>query len=196
MDPALAGLIEAVALDALKILGPAIVAAVATYKATKVQYELKLKELERSQSFKARENLLEHYRQQKSRVDEVYNSLSNTLGQILGMASSASLESASKIDDFTSTMVGVADMYVGMAPFDIRMTLRDMASLNLTQEEEYRKLESYLDQASRLDVTREFEQLKNNIYTLLEIYGFLGRCNHLMLEKQIHSLFEGYVEHA
>jgi hypothetical protein len=46
MDPASAELIKIVATDAIKILGPAIIAAVATYYATKAQYDAKLLEVD------------------------------------------------------------------------------------------------------------------------------------------------------
>lgn len=193
MDPVTASLIEAVLLDALKILGPAVVAALATYKATSSQYRFKIKEIERSQVFKARENLLEHYKSQKLRIDDSYSSLSNDLGQILGMAASVSDGGEQEIEGIAGSFTGMSDMYVGIAPFDIRTTLRDMESLNLNETDEYRKLKSYLSMALELNATRKFEPLKANIYSLLEIYGFLQRCNHFILEHQIHSLFEEYV---
>lgn len=196
MDTVLASLLETTIIEALKILGPAIVAALATYKATKIQYDLKLKEIDKAQGFKARENLVEHYKNQKSRVDEGYQSLSNLLGQALGMAVGALNEDDDEIDDISATMVGVADMYIGMAPFDLETTLRDMKAVDLADTSEYEKLESYVKPASELNATRNLGVLKSNIYLLLEVYAFMGRCNQMMLEKQIHSLFEGYVEDA
>ncbi len=171
MDPVLAELIKAVLLDAVKIIGPALIASIATYKVTKIQYDLKLKELESSQSFKAREALLEHYKYQKGKINEGYNSLTSLFAQILGFAIENN-DNKEEIDDLVSAGVGASDMYIGMAPFDIQIALRDMEANNLSDIAEYKKLASYEKKSKELKITRNIEELKDTIYLLIEVYSF------------------------
>jgi hypothetical protein len=170
-------------------LGPAIIAALATYKATKAQYESKIRELDKNQSFKAREALLQHYKEQKSNVDSGYVALSETIASILGFISSEQ----NNIDEQAETVVGIADMYIGLAPFDTEKTLRDMKVLKLGQTVEFEKLNSYLQPAKDLKVTKGLNETKSNIYFLLKLYAYLGRCNQMLLEKQTEELFGTYV---
>jgi len=182
MDPILAELIKAVLLDVVKIIGPALIASIATYKVTKIQYDLKLKELKSSQSFKAKETLLEH-------------SLTSSLAQILGFAFENN-DNKEEIDDLVSAGVSASDMYISMAPFDIKITLRDMEASNLSDIAEYEKLISYEEKSKKLKITRNISELKDTIYLLIEVYSFLGRCNQIMLENQIQNLFQGYLKSA
>ncbi|MFL0804253.1 MAG: hypothetical protein K6L81_11085 [Agarilytica sp.] len=194
MDPVLADLIQSVSSDALKILGPAIIAALATYKATKAQYELKIREMEESHGFKAREALLQHYKDQKSKVDEGYNTISETIAGSLGMVTGTGEDSS--FSEMAETIIGISDMYVGIAQFDIETTLRDMVTANVSDSSEYTKLESYLDPAKNLKTTRNVTEFKKNTYFLLDLYSFLGRCNQMLLEIQTKKLFSGYVKTA
>ena len=55
MSLELLNLIQIVSLEAIKISGPAVIAAYATYRATAIQFESKLKELDKTNEFHARD---------------------------------------------------------------------------------------------------------------------------------------------
>ena len=50
--------IQTVSFEAIKILGPAVIAAYATYRATAIQFESKLKELDNANEFHARDRIV------------------------------------------------------------------------------------------------------------------------------------------
>ena len=54
MPSELLNLIQTVSTEAIKILGSAVIAAFATYRATAIQFESKLKELDKANEFHAR----------------------------------------------------------------------------------------------------------------------------------------------
>ena len=58
MPSELLNLIQTVSLEAIKILGPAVIAAYATYRATAIQFESKLKELDKTNEFHARDRIV------------------------------------------------------------------------------------------------------------------------------------------
>jgi len=59
MDAATIELIKLIATDAIKIIGPAVIAAVATYKTAKSQFENKLVEIKHSNELEARKSLFD-----------------------------------------------------------------------------------------------------------------------------------------
>lgn len=58
MPSELLNLIQSVSLEAIKISGPAVIAAYATYRATAIQFESKLTELDKTNEFHARDRII------------------------------------------------------------------------------------------------------------------------------------------
>ena len=58
MPSELLNLIQTDSIEAIKILGPAVIAAYATYRATAIQFESKLKELDKTNEFHASDRFL------------------------------------------------------------------------------------------------------------------------------------------
>ena len=58
MPSELLNLIQTVSIEAIKILGPAVISAYATYRATAIQIESKLKELDKANEFHARDQIV------------------------------------------------------------------------------------------------------------------------------------------
>ncbi|MDZ7661397.1 hypothetical protein [Thiohalophilus sp.] len=194
MDAEVVRLIETVSLDAIKILGPAIIAAFATYKATKIQYEIKLQEITKGHEFKAREHLFDYYKERQAKLSMSHEELNRALSQLLGMSAASSDydegDSTSKIVDSFS---GISGLYTELAPFEIEATLKDFESKGLSEAIEYIKLQSYTDRLRDLQEPINYYSIKDNVFLLLEVYSFLERCNQILLETQIERLFSEYV---
>lgn len=58
MPSELLNLIQSISLEAIKISGPAAIAAYATYRATAIQFESKLNELDKTNEFHARDRFI------------------------------------------------------------------------------------------------------------------------------------------
>ena len=58
MPSELLNLIQFISLEAIKISGPAAIAAYATYRATAIQFESKLRELDKTNEFYARDRIV------------------------------------------------------------------------------------------------------------------------------------------
>jgi len=194
VDIALADLIKSISLEAIKIIGPASVAAYATYKATKVQYELKLKEIEQNQRFSAKQVLFDYYKNRQTKISESYNQLSSTLGTAMG---AAAIEEHRKEGDAPSKVIAVVDIvnsYVALAPFDVSITARDYKLNNMESSEEFQKLTEYSKKVDSLETSTEFDIVRANVLLLLELYSFLERCNQALMERQMEKLFSKYCE--
>ena len=197
MDPLIADLIKTISLESIKILGPAVIAAYATYRATKTQYEIKLQELTKSHEFKARENLFDYYKNRQQKLSKSHEELNNTLGQILGMAATVDDEMESKsIDNLQSSYMSIAKLYAGLIPSEIDTTLADLEKKGLSNTPEYKKLAGFREIIKNIRENIGFEQLKENIFIMLEIYSFLERGNQLLLARQIEGVFSKYIDGA
>ncbi len=194
MDPEIANLIKTISIDAIKILGPAIIAAFATYKATKMQYEIRLAELTKGHEFKAREHLFDYYKDRQIKLSKSHEELNNALGQLLGMAAaSQEHDEEDSINEMVDSFSGISNLYAELAPFEINTVLRDFESKDLNSTDEYTKLKSYIGKLEDIQDQRTYSNVKNNVYILLEVYSFLERCNQMLLEAQIKRIFSKYV---
>ena len=199
MDPNLIDLAKTVSLEAIKILGPAVVAAFTGYWAARLQFVSRLKELERSHEFNARQHLFDYYKNRQAKLEEGHKALSEGLGRVLGVSAAAQLHGESgDFSKIVSAFTGMVDVYLGIVPFDIDLTRRDMKAKGLDAMEEFQRLTEYRETSSKLKPAsgKGLEVIQANVYILLEIYSFLVRCNQLLLEQQIEGLFSKYMKIA
>lgn len=199
MDPNLIDLAKTISLEAIKVLGPAIIAGFTGYWAARLQYVGKLKELEKTHEFNARRQLFDYYKQRQVKLSEGYKELSNGLGQVIGYSASAeTMKDNVDLSKIVNAYTGMVDVYLGIVPFDIEITLRDMKAKSIDGTDEYQKLSEYRETSSKLKPIsgKGIQEIQTNVHALLEIYSFLERCNQLLLERQIEGIFSKYVNKA
>lgn len=93
------------------------------------------------------------------------------------------------IETFNSAM----QLYIGTAPFEINLVLRDMKARKLDDIEEFTELESKKKHLMNPTTGNDFVALKATIFTLIDVYGVLERCNQLLLQREMDTLFSKYV---
>jgi|GEM_PF-2529823 len=194
MDPVLAELLNSIGLEAIKIVGPAAIAALAAYKAASLQFKATLAQLREANEFSARQHLFDYYKERQKRLLESHNELTTSLGQVLGVNAAVreddlDFSGQKMIDSFDA----IARLYLGAAPFEISLTVRDMKAKGLDDLEEYVELESTKHALGGLELGEDFDSKRNVVISLLGVYGQLERCNQLLLEKEMDSLFSKYV---
>ncbi|MFT7110934.1 MAG: hypothetical protein ACI843_002611 [Psychrobacter glaciei] len=194
MDHEIAKLIAEVVMEATKIIGPAIIASIATYKVTVSQSNQKLAELEKENSFKAKEHLLKYYQSQQESIEKAQGDLSHGLGQVLGFTVGVGEVGSddSELLNARRAFIGMMRMYINLLPFVITSQLNDLESLNLGKSNEYIKLKAYQSIANDIEYSEEQNELNSTIHFMLEIYSFLARCNNFVLENKIVQLFGRY----
>lgn len=197
MDPVLAELIKSIGVEAIKIVGPATVAAFAAYKAASLQFKATLTQLREANEFAARQYLFDYYKERQNRLSESHNELTTSLGQVLGVNAAAREDVFdANIQKMIDTFDSIARLHLDAAPFEISLTVRDMKSKGLDDLEEYLELQSTKQTIEGLVVAEDFNSKKAVVISLLKVYGQLERCNQLLLEKEMDSLFSKYVSRA
>lgn len=189
MDPVLAELIS----EGVKILGPALIAGCAAYFAASLQFKATLAQIREANEFAARQHLFDYYKDKQKQLSESYNELSNTLGQVLGVnAAVLKDEGDESIQNMVSGFDSIAQLHLDAASFEISLALRDMRSKKLEGLEEFERLASRKQSLDGLHLGDDFESKKATVLSLLELYGWLKRCNQLLLEKEMDLLFSKY----
>lgn len=194
MDAATVELIQTVATDAIKILGPAIIAAFATYKATQAQFEIKLQELEKAHEFGAREHLFRYYKDRQIQLSKEYEQLNHSLGNTLGYATGYVTGAEEEQSEFLATLAEYVEMYSKITPTEIDTTARDMEQNGLKETDDYKKLVAYVEPLRHLDSGKTLQALRKNIFAITDAYHFLQHCNQLLLQKQMTKVFTKYTE--
>jgi len=191
MDPNVVEAISSVSTEAIKILGPAIITGLVGLKIGKHQLELKLKEIEKNNSFKAREHLFKYYKDWQETIKGKYDELTTALGTITGMAAAVKGHEETGI---TPVMYKFFNYYVKSVPHDVNLTIRDFEPYKEHYNLEYELLEHYKIKVGALSATEDVSELIESVTDLLEIYGHLNRCAHLLVEKQAKLALQPYLE--
>jgi len=192
VEPTIFELIKDITPDAIKILGPAIITAIVAYKISKAQSELKLKEIEKTQQFKAREHLFIYYKERQKQLAQDFAKLSDSLEHDLGLVAGLTDTRADENSELIKTMAQYTQMYSAIMPIEIDITVRDMEKNGLTGIPDFEKLQSYQDKISHLATEKTFQTLQKNILIILEAYRFLQLCNQQLLQKQMEKTFHNY----
>lgn len=185
MSPEAITAFQEVAVEAIKILGPAFF----TYLAASSQFRSKLEELERTQGFRSREHLFAYYKSRQRKLAKGYEELGEGIGKVLGFASAAADVPDAKMNETIESFKVLVRVHTVVAPFELEMALRDLKAADLAGLDEFKKLSGYRDAAANLQIGTTIDHLRELVVKLMEIYGLLERCNQAVLEKRIESLF-------
>lgn len=190
MDPATIELIK----DAIKILGPATIAALATYMAAKSQFELRLKEIEKGHQFRAREHLFRYYKDRQTQLSHDYTKLIKSLEEDLGYVAGYTKTGVVEDSGIIKTMANYIEMRSSVTLMEIDITMRDMDKNDLDVTPEYERLKSCKDKISNLAKDTNFPTLQKNMLTLVEANRILQFCNQMLMQRQMEKMFLKYME--
>ena len=174
--------------DAIKILGPAIITGLVAYKAGKLQLELKIKELYKSNEFKAREKIFEFH---KSKLDEnssAMSALSSGLGQVAGMTL-ADRENEMKFNGFVNGLINVNLLSL---PHEFLNVEQEFEKYNNEFHEEKKHIGELKIRLGEIKKPESPEDALYAINELIIIYGYLGRCIRSLIEKEALNIFKPY----
>jgi hypothetical protein len=187
-------LIETVSLEAIKILGPAIVAAYAAYKVASVQLNVRLLELDKTNQFKARESIFAHLKERLLHIDQQTEKLNADIAQMIGFATGYKAgDPSSEGSDFVALMGGLMHSAAKQAPLEITILLNDMRTAGLTSSEEFRALTERQKSLVLFSRSPSYEEMKSNAFWLLETYNLLGGCTRMLIQKQMERVYEPYL---
>ena len=195
MSTELISAVQSIAIDAIKILGPATIAAYATYRASKFQFEARLVELKEENEFAARSVLFDCYKDRHRQLRKAHAKLGKSLGENVGLIAGLSGGGQDRDYEHFVRLFGESlQTYFEIAPVEIAITLRDMERKELTDTEEFHSLKKYEQIDQHIGDEDIYEGVKSNCLTYLKIYEFLQMANQLVLTHEMDRVFEKYTK--
>jgi len=192
MEPELYKLTLEVVSDAIKILGPAIITGFIAYKTGRSQHELKLKELDKTNEYKAREKIFDFHKGKLEENKAVMANLGNELGQYAGMTA-ADLEDDSKMSQFVR---GQLSSYIDNLPFEISHIKKEMELYPGKFDQEEKRMKEIEGSVQKLKKPTNSNEVLDVIRELYRIYGFLGHCIRMLIEFEAGNIFDPYLKNA
>jgi hypothetical protein len=187
--------LQPIALEGIKILGPAAIAAVVAYKAATIQIELKLRELESQNAFRAREAIFNHLREKLVHIDQQSQKLNQELGQLLGFAAAESeIKADASPSEYVKIMAVALEPCIRTAPMEARSLVSQMRLAGLGTSEEYTQLTAWQATSHEGGAMASFNGLKHAVLSMLEVYELMGACTRRLLEHQLERVFSPYVQ--
>ncbi|WP_050937682.1 hypothetical protein [Vibrio harveyi] len=177
-----------VAIEAIKILGPAMVTGVAAYFTATIQLKAKLKQIEKNSEYKAREKVFDFKTEKYNKLDKSLATLNETLSFLAGM-SMTDRDDQYAINSFVAKYLST---FIYSAPFDVKQTIDQFLPLSTEYPREFDKLQKDLSLVEGLKQPNNYNQVNDTIVTLIGIYGFVRCCSKIVAEKEALKVFEPY----
>jgi hypothetical protein len=194
MSTEVIALIQTVSMEAIKVLGPAIVAAYAAYRAAFVQFKLKLQELEQGHQFQARASLFSHLKDRLAHIDQQVEKLNADLAHMLGFASGYQVaEPSAGTSEVVDLMTRAARSVAKTAPLEITALLNDMRVAGLASSDEFKALLTRQQFQPTSSDPPSFAALKLLVPELIETYNLLALCTRLLLRQEMAHVFAPYL---
>lgn len=194
MSPDELAVVKDILLEAIKILGPAIITAIVGYKYGKLQVTLKLKEMDKTHEFSAREHIFNYYKERSKQLLERQGQLNKSWGEVVGVAIGFTLGAKEESSEFLQMMGETVRDFSRLAQMEMLITKKDMEKNKLHELPEFNEILSYVKEVGNLNQDNTLPALRKNITTLLEIYTHLYYCQQLLLEKAGGEIFKKYLD--
>ena len=196
MPSDLLNLIQTISLEAIKIVVPAVIAAYATYRATTIQFESKLNELDKTNEFHARDRIYSYLKDRIAKVDADTAKLNEEIGRVLGLVlgEKGGEPPTKQIEDFIQVLGGGMMTGAKGVSLEINSLILDMRVAKLDDSEEYKALQAYEKFTDQQVGYASFEELKRSLFLLLEIHNTMEICMRCLLHQQMRCVFAVYIK--
>ena len=161
MTPEQTAALLAFGTDALKILGPAAIAAWASHRVTKTQSQQRIRELEASNQFTTRTTLFAFYKEELRQLSERSNETAKSIGQLVGLMAAG--PSDPKV---LSTFRHLARIASAQVPMEIDLVLAEMEAEGVQAQPELNALLECRARASWAEVGNTDEAVMERLFLL------------------------------
>ena len=178
-----------VLIDAIKILGPATIAAIVALKSARLQTEARIREFEEKHRFGARSQLFEFYRVRLDQTSEKSAQVAKSLGRILGLIGAAGSPSED-LDVFFKLATSMSRQ----APTELSIALTQMSDAGLENTETYKALrecESLADWNTPVD---DKEVILDRLLSLQELYSRVAAASLACIQHEVQAVLAPYLD--
>lgn len=170
--------IKEVALEFIKIVAPATIAAVTAYKTASYQYKQKIAEIEKQNQFKAAQMIFDLQKQSFDDVAKGYKSITESIFEISGF-----LIGGKDLDE-SEYFLKIMKVYTQKLPFSFRKTYREFSVFLDQYSEEYKELQEAEKSFNSLGEVN-IENLMDYAIKLEYIYSTLSHCSQIIISEKM-----------
>ena len=184
--------------QAIQILGPAIITGAVGllsgfigYLTARSQSQIKLKELDKSNEFRAREHLFNLYKERDARLEKIIRELNKTFGKLLVHIDALQGDNnQSELMSFTRLIL----IYSRPIINESQRLKRQLQDAGLIRHDLIEELETHATTIRSLGKDHNVQRIQDDFGFLIEISNDLSYYNQLLLEHSINSIFKKYTD--
>jgi hypothetical protein len=178
-----------IGIDAIKILGPAIIAAVVAYKVAKTQSDVGLKQTDKRNEFEARKAGFDLLIQRQEELNKNYKQASENLAFVMGARTGLSDD-----DEDFSTFIDFSNITLRTVQRTSKLTKKHFQKQKLTDTEEFGAVESSCAAANGIQPATDFETLHSNSLALMPIYEEMNYALNAVVDREMDKILDPYID--
>lgn len=188
MNTELIHALQNVGIEAIKILGPAIIAAYVAYKTGKSQMEAKLKEVDKRNEFEARKAIYDLLIQRKENISEGYRGILENIAFFMSAASGKEIDA-----EFDETIIGLTNTYLRTAQRMTQLTKETFEKKELNSKEEYSIILNCIEKVKDIQPANDYKTLRKNSLELIPIYEDLTYVHDSLVDWKMEEILTPYL---
>ncbi|WP_018016427.1 hypothetical protein [Teredinibacter turnerae] len=174
--------------DAVKIIAPALITGVVAHRLGEIQGKYKLKEVEKGNTFKAREKLFDYHRDKIKENTKAISDLTSALAEFSGYSS---VDSKDELGS-GKYIKGMLKNYLSNLEFSINYAQSDIDQYPSEFAEERKRLSALKKDTSKFISPESPEDVISFCNDLIGAYMGVGHITRLMMEKETLDVFKEY----
>jgi hypothetical protein len=197
VSPEIVASISSVAIEAIKILGPAGIAAWAGFKAGEGQARARLSELEEQNRFKAKEHMFAYYQGVCTRLQNDMNAIGKTMGEIVvDLEPPEDEEEAAEQAQALQFLRRLFATLSNNVPCEVEMLKAAFPAEGRAQNPYFQRLEAAISKTDWTKIPDTAPVLLDRAHDLFEVYTYLMICAQILLGRKSEELFAPHVSEA
>lgn len=191
MTPELQAALLELGSDAIKILGPAAIAAWVGYSAGQAQLKTRLKELELANGFKAREHLYAHYETRRTELKDSLRQLGEMIGRLTSELSAEEDEDESPAEREAERRLAwtLVSTLSSMVPLEVSSAKSWLSERGLAGTPHEARLDAAASKADWTVVGENRDEILDRALLLFDMLTVLAAHSNTVLGKKAEELF-------
>jgi hypothetical protein len=182
--------------DAIKIVAPALITALATYFAMRLQLKIKLEEIREDHNFQARTSLFqyakERYQLEQCDYEKVQGNFSILIGRAVGSPGNTSAGLTNKTE-MAARMLFSESQSLG---HEIELSKTQLKEAGLIDEAYSNRLDALARNFPFVKVASNLPELESNIAQTMEIRSYLSKCRQAVYKKAMDRILAPYLKNG
>ena len=179
--------------DALKILGPALITAVASIRGAQLYMKAKLSELASVGQLRARESFFAYYKDRLEYLRTAAKETGEGIGKLYTLIGDQGDEGDKAEPPAFNALRGVASACSTLLTQEVAITQAELQQAGLEDSPEFRRLQELAAESDRQGDPKTTKDLSDCLAAIAVTYSYLCHCTQVVLESKMKELWGPYL---